>query len=128
MYIKSYSDPQRQTHSHIRPQLHQTQTRILSYHRSFALLLTQITPCSGCSQQCLFSAKPATPIEPDINGRCLLPWAYQHPCCPPATSGWQPKQLRSYALYLQIGRVFWQICQRFLRSIGISVRDSSDRQ
>jgi hypothetical protein len=113
--------PQGQTHFHIRPQLHQTQTSILSYHRSFALLLTHNTSCNGCSQQYLSSAKSATPIEPDINGRRLLPWAYQHPCCPPATSGWQPKQLWSYALYLRIGRVLWQICQRFLWSIGDDV-------
>jgi hypothetical protein len=51
----------------------QTQTSILSYHLSFALLLTQNTSCNSYSQQCLFSAKSATPIEPDINGRRLLP-------------------------------------------------------
>lgn len=45
-------------------------------------------------------------IDPDINGGRLLPQAYLHLCCPLATSGWQPKQLWSYDLYLRIGCVF----------------------
>jgi hypothetical protein len=70
-------------------------------------------------------------IDPDINGERLLPQAYLHLCCPLATSGWQPKQLWSYDLYLRIGCVFFG---RYAKDLfgalvaTISVRDSSDHQ